>query len=161
VALGGQEFKASPIYWQAWQGKWGDWVGATHGRAEPGCIEPTRLLRTASWQWGKAAAANCAWSARRRYNSHGPCCCAGVRGDVATTLCNDGHEAEGARQVAAMKVAHTHAMGRLGARQVHVRQARQGGGGARTHYSRQAVAARYPDAARRQEGKAAEAFSER
>jgi hypothetical protein len=80
---------------------------------------------------------------------------------VATTLCNGGHAAEGVRQVAAMKAAHANAMGQLGARQVHVRQARQGGGGARTRYSRQVVAARYPDAARRQEGEAAEAFSER
>jgi hypothetical protein len=121
VALGGQEFNASPIYRRARQGKWGDWAGVTHGCIERGCVGLTRLPQTASWQWGKAAAASYAWSTCGGDSSQGPYRCVGVRGDMATMLCGGGHVAEGACQLAMVQAAHVHAMGRLGARQAHVR----------------------------------------
>jgi hypothetical protein len=49
------------------------------------------LLRTASWQQGRAAVASCAWSAHRGDCSQGHCLHTLVLSDVSARFCSAGH----------------------------------------------------------------------
>jgi hypothetical protein len=98
LVLGGNEFKASLIYRRARWGKWGDWAGMAHGRAERGCVRRMRLPRTAARQAvGRVEAdgSSGVTGMRRRWLMQGSCLLMLVLSNVAMRLCNSGHAVDG------------------------------------------------------------------
>jgi hypothetical protein len=88
-----------PFIGKRGRAKWGDWVGAAHGRAERGCVGRTHLPQTA----GRLAAGRVeadgssdvkgTW---RGWLVQGSCLGTLVLSDVALRLCNGGHAVDGA-----------------------------------------------------------------
>jgi hypothetical protein len=79
--------------------KWGVWAGSAHGRAERGCVECTRLPRTAARLAAGRVEADDSSGMKGTWRGRlvqGSCLHMLVLSDVAVRLCNSGHVADGA-----------------------------------------------------------------